>query len=179
MLSTKTRLYKSLFHKSFFFDKFFLKNVFQCPKITFLQLKFFNSTAKVTLNKVQFAKLFLLFYLLTGQRPQLLTKYCNLRSAQRKKVMGLLLTLHNYMYFFNFLTHRQLALLTPEYFASKLISRKALTLSISHKIHDDDIFYQALKLIDLLPYQITLNSNALSKAHFQALLVSFKVPCTL
>jgi hypothetical protein len=108
-----------------------------------------------------------------------LTKYCNLRSTQRKKIVGLFLTLKNYTFFLNFLICRQLSLLTPAYTSPQLTSQRALTLKISHKIHDDDIFYQALKIIDMLIYQVTINSNASTKAHFKALLINFKIPCTV
>lgn len=177
MLSTKVKLYKSLFHKSFFFDKFLIKNIFQCPKITYLQLKFFVSSRSIE-NKFQFTKMILFFYLLTGQYPQLLTRYSNLRNTQRKKIIGLHITVHNYMFFLNFLVFRQLTLLTPAYKNLHIISSKTLTLNLSHKVHDDDFFYQALKIAELLKYQVTINSNALTKSQFQTLLVNFKIPCT-
>lgn len=178
MLSIKVRLYKNLFHKSFFFDKFLLKNVFQCPKITFLQLKFFSSP-QMGLNSLKFSKLVLLFHLLTGQCPQLLLKQCNLRSIQRNKVVGLQLTLQNYAYFFNFLILRQLALLTPSYQPQQLTCQSMITLNVNHKVYDDDILYQATKIADLIKYQIIINSDALTKSHFCTLLTNFKIPCTI
>jgi hypothetical protein len=178
MLSTKVRLYKNLFHKSFFFDKFLTKNVFQCPKITSLQLKLFSSL-QLGLNSLKLSKLILLFYLLTGQCPQLLLKQCNLRNTQRNKVLGLQLTLQNYASFFNFLTHRQLSLLTPSYQVQQLIQQSTVTLNITHKVYDDDILYQAIKLTDLIKYQIIISSNALTKSHFCTLLTNFKIPCTI
>jgi hypothetical protein len=179
MFSSKVRLYKNLFHKSFFFDKFLVKNVYQCPKITSLQIKFLISSSKLLLHKVQFAKLILFFHLMAGQCPQILIKDCNLRSTQRKKIIGLSLTLKNYAYFLNFLIYRQLTLLTPSYTSPKIFFQKTLTLKISHKIHDDDIFYQTLKLVESLTYQVTITSNSITKFHFQTLLLNFKIPCIL
>src|SRR6185312_9958065 len=106
--------YKNLYSKSFFFDKFSFDNVYQYPKFSSLQLKVvFPSNIEV--NKIKICKIISMFYLLTGQKPQLVIENCRLRNIKRKKVVGVFLTMHQpqYKYFFDFLIQRQLALVVP------------------------------------------------------------------
>lgn len=177
-LTKQVQLYKTLFSKSFFFDKFLVDNVYQCPKFSSLKLKFFLPS-KSELNKIKFCKVVALFYLLTGQKPQFLIKNCSLRNIKRKKIIGLLLTMRHAQdsYFFDFLFRRQLA--TSSFQPFFLTHKSTFTFEVHQKIQDDDILFQALKVSDFMRYQICLKSTSLLKSHLQSLLISLKIPCTL
>jgi hypothetical protein len=176
VLIKQVQLYRNLFSKSFFFDKFLLNNVYQYPKINSLELKFSN-LSQLGLNKIKFCKIVLLFYLLTGQQPQLLIKNCNLRNIKRKKIVGLVLTMHQYDYFFNFLIQRQLALMSSFFPAFLLTQESTFTFEVTQKVQDDDILFQVLKVSDVLKYQVCLKSTSLLKSHLQSLLINLKIPC--
>lgn len=177
MLSSKLELYKYLFYKSFFFDKYLVKSVYQCPKIQFLKLKFLLSS-QVDLTKFKFCKLIFLFYLITSQRPKLLVQSCNLRNTQHKKITGFRLTLHRCTFFINFLMQR-LVIFSSIYQPILLTYKRALTFEISQKVQDDDILSQCLNISNLLKYQVTLISNSKLKSHLRSLLFVFKIPCKL
>jgi hypothetical protein len=173
MLFSKIQLNKNLFHKSFFFDKYSITNIFQCPKITLLTVKLLSSSQS-NLNKTKFCKLILLLQLFTGQQPRLLIQQCNIRNIQRKKVIGLFLTLHNYAYFFHFLTHR-LCVFTASIRKLFIVScKRAFTFEIFQKGYDDDILLQNLKITDMIKYEVTLKSNSTKSTYLRSLLITFK-----
>ena len=177
-LNRQIQLYKNLFSKSFFFDKFLFDNVYQYPKFSSLKLKFFLPP-KFEVNKIKFCKIVSLFYLLTGQRPQLLIRNCSLRNLKRKKIIGLLLTIRQpqYHYFFDFLIQRQLALTVPVVPSFSLAHKATFTFEVVQKVQDDDLLFQALKVSDFVRYQVCLKSTSLSKSHLQTLLINLKIPC--
>jgi ribosomal protein L5 len=173
----KILLYKSLFNRSFFFDKFYFKNNYQCPKISSVCLRV---GSPVYLNsKFKFYKILILFYLLTGQKPKILIKIHTLRGVKKKKIVGLLLTLRKNISFFNFLVLRQLPLiLFFQPFNVKFFTFN-FSFSLIQKTHDDDILYQLLKISDNFKYQITLCTTAISTFQLQTLLLNFKIPCQM
>jgi hypothetical protein len=171
--------YKKLFSKSFFFDKFFLDNVYQFPKFSSLNLQF-SIPVKTEFNKIMFCKVLSTFYLLTGQKPQLLVKNCSLRNIKRKKVMGMFITMHQPQCkaFFDFLVQRQFVFSVLSFQSGLAVKDKStFAFNVRQKIHDDDILYQLLKISDFIRYQVCLKSTSLTKAHLQSLLVSWKIPC--
>lgn len=180
ILNRQVQLYKNLFSKSFFFDKFLFDNVYQYPKFSSLKLKFFLSS-KSEFNKIKFCKIVSLFYLLTGQRPQLLIKNCSLRNIKRKKIIGLLLTVRQsqYNYFFDYLIRRQFALAVPSFQPFLLAHKSTFIFEIAQKIQDDDILFQLLKVSDFVRYHVCLKSTSLSKSHLQSLLINLKISCII
>ena len=177
LLNKKVELYKSLFSKSFFFDKFILTNIFQYPKISYLKIKFFISS-QLNLSKLKYCKIILLFYLLTGQKPKVLIKNYKIRAIKRKKVTGLLLTLHQYDYFLDFLIKRQFALIP--FFKPFLIRNiSTFNFDISQSIHDDDLLFQVLQFTDVINYKLCLKTVSSVKSHLESFLINFKIPCKL
>lgn len=175
--NVQVQLLKIIFSKTFFFDKYQVNNIYQYPQINTLELKFFIS-AHFGLNKFKLAKIVLLFYMLTGQRPKFLTKIYNVRNIKRTKIVGLLLTMHQYSYFFSFLVQRQLSLSTTQSFQSLVLTHEStFTFEVTQRVYDDDILFQALKLLDILKYQISLKSTSLVREHLRSLLIGFKIPC--
>lgn|SRR5256885_12221192 len=174
MRTTQIQIYQQLFSKSFFFDKFTFGNIYQYPKIKSLNIQFIISP-KLEINKFKFSKLVLFFYLVTGQRPQFLMKSCNIKNTQSRKIIGLELTLHQYLYFLEFVVRRQLPLMTS-LFQSSLLSNNIFTFEIIQKIQDDDILFQALQILDSIKYQICLKSNSFLRSHLQSLLINLKIP---
>ena len=67
MLTKQIQIYKQLFSKSFFFDKFIFVNIYQYPKIKSLKIQF-TISHQLELNKFKFCKLVLFFYLITPPR---------------------------------------------------------------------------------------------------------------
>ena len=174
MLIKQVRIYSQLFSKSFYFDKFDVNNIYQYPKIKSLNVQFIISP-KFEINKFNFSKLFLFFYLVSGQRPHFLVKNCNVKSNQCSKSTGLQLTIHKYAYFFDFLTRRQMPLLISG-FKSMLLTLRVFVVKVLQKIQDDDILFQALQILDSIKYQVYVQSNSLSSSHLQTLLINFKIP---
>lgn len=175
-MNKQLKFYKSLFNKSFFVDKFYFDNSYQCPRIKTIVIKFtVNSQFEF---KFKFYKVLLAFYLLTGQKPKLLIKNYNLRGVKGKKVLGLLLTLKSYDFFLNFLILRQLALIS--FFKPFSLDKKySFTAFLTQKTQDDDILFQLLNMPKLYKYQICLNLTSVSKFQLQTLLLNFKIPCQL
>src|SRR5690348_7139066 len=136
-------LYKSLFNRSFFFDKFSFRNNYQCPQVSSVRLRL-NSPSYL-IFKFKFYKILILFYLLTGQKPNILIKMYSLRGIKKKKIIGLLITLRKDISFFNFLVFRQLPLVP--FFQPFRINKVTFNFSFSliQKTHDDDILFQLLK----------------------------------
>jgi hypothetical protein len=174
MLTKQVQIYKQLFSKSFFFDKFNFVNIFQYPKIKSIKIQF-TVFPQLGINKFKFCTLILFFYLITGQRPHFLMKNCNIKNTQRTKVAGLELNLHQYVYFFDFLIRRQLSLMTSV-FQSFLLINNIFIFEVIQKIQDDDILFQALQVPDSLKYQICLKSNSSLQSHLQSLLINLKIP---
>lgn len=175
MLTKQIQIYKQLFSKSFFFDKFIFVNIYQYPKIKSLKIQF-TISPQLELNKFKFCKLVLFFYLITGQRPHFLVKSCNVKNTQRRKVVGLELNLYKYVYFFDFLIRRQLSLITSVFQSFVFINNTIFIFEIIQKIQDDDILFQALQVPDFLKYQICLKSNSFLQSHLQSLLINLKIP---
>jgi hypothetical protein len=174
-MKNKVNLYKSLFNKSFFFDKISYNNVYQCPRITAVITKFFICS-QFNIRKSAFTKVVLLFYLLIGQKPKFLVKNCNIRGIKKKKIFGLIITSQNYDFFLDFLVFRQLPLIS--FFQKFLLNEGfGFTFDIKQKIHDDDILFQVLKVADTLRYQVRLSTTSLCKSQLQTLLINFKIPC--
>lgn len=174
MLIRQVQIYKQLFSKSFFFDKFIFVNIYQYPKIKSLKIQF-TVFPQLGINKFKFCKLVLFFYLITGQRPHFLVKSCNVKNTQRSKVVGLELNLHRCGYFFDFLISRQLPLIASV-FQSFLFINNSFIFEVIQKIQDDDILFQALQVPDSLKYQICLKSNSFLQSHLQSLLINLKIP---
>src|SRR5690349_6165391 len=127
--NVRVQFLKILFSKTFFFDKYSLDNVYQYPRINTLELTFFVSS-HFGLSKFKLSKIVLLFYMLMGQRPKFLVKICNLRNIKRKKIIGFVLTVHQYNYFLSFLVQRQLSLVTQFFYSSALICKSTFTFEI-------------------------------------------------
>lgn len=174
MLTKQVQIYKELFSKSFFFDKFNIGNIYQYPKINSLKVQFMISS-KFEINKFKFSKLLLFFYLVTGQCPHFLVKNYNVKNKQCNKIIGLQLTLHHYIYFFDFLIRRQIPVMISD-FKSILLTNKVFVFEVSQKIQDDDILFQALQILDSIKYQVYVQSNSLLHSHLQTLLINFKIP---
>jgi len=60
MALKQVHIYKQLFSKSFFFDKFNIDNIYQYPKIKSLKVQFIISP-QLGINKLKFSKLCLFF----------------------------------------------------------------------------------------------------------------------
>ena len=169
--------YKSLFNRSFFFDKFYFKNSYQCPQVRSLRVRV--SSPVYLKSKFKFYKILILFYLLTGQKPRILIKMYNVRGIKKKKIIGILLTLRKNTSFFNFIIYRQLPLI--RFFQSFNLKNFTFNFSFSltQKTQDDDILCQLLKISDIFKYQVTLNTTAISTFQLQTLLINFKIPCKI
>jgi len=174
MALKQVHIYKQLFSKSFFFNKFNIDNIYQYPKIKSLKVQFIISP-QLGINKLKFSKLCLFFYLIVGQRPYFLIKNYNIKSSQCNKVIGLQLTTHYNVYFFDFLIKRQFPLIISN-FKCVLLTNHMLIFNVLQKIQDDDILSQALQILDSIKYQIHIQSNSLLQSHFKTLLINFKLP---
>jgi hypothetical protein len=168
-------LYKSIFNRSFFFDKCTFTNIYQCPK-------FKSITVRVNLDtcsKFLYYKLLIFFYLLTGQKPTVLIKKCSLRGIKKKKIVGLSLTLRKFELFTSFFVFRQLPLVP--FFRSFLIKNLITSVSfgIEQRTQDDDVLLQLLKINDPFHYFVTFQTTANTTAKLQTLLIASKVPCRL
>jgi hypothetical protein len=168
-------LYRSIFNRSFFFDKCTFKNLYQCPKFhsIMVRINFDNC------SKFLYYKLLVFFYLLTGQKPTTLIKNCSLRGVKKKKIIGISLTLRKFELFYCFLVFRQLPLVP--FFRSFLIKNLIATASFvfEQRTQDDDILLQLLRIIEPVTYLVIFQTTACTSSHLQTLLRNFKVPCRL
>jgi len=174
MVMKQVHIYKQLFSKSFFFDKFNLNNIYQYPKIKSLKVQFIISP-RLEINKFKFSKLFLFFYLIIGQQPHFLIKNYNIKNSQCNKVIGLQLITHYCVHFFDFLIRRQFPLMISN-FKYILLTNNTLIFNVLQKIQDDDILFQALQILDSIKYQVHIKSNSLLQSQFKTLLINYKLP---
>jgi hypothetical protein len=168
-------LYKSIFNRSFFFDKCAFTNVYQCPELK-------SITVRVNFDicsKFLYYKLLVFFYLLTGQKPTTLVKNFSLRGIKKKKIMGISITLRKFDLFSYFIIFRQLPIVP--FFRFFLIKNLTTTASfvLNYRTQDDDILSQLLKISDSFTYFLTFKTTASTSSNLQTLLVNFKLPCRL
>lgn len=173
-MQSKIFLYQSLFHRSFFFDKYAVQNVFTCPRITRLVVRWPLHLVKFT--RSQLIRVFFLFYLTTGQKPQVFTKSYNLRGFKKTKLIGFGAHLDVTSPFVEKLLRQHIAALSfPMPFS--VDTQLGCMLSLHHKTQDDDVLAQAIKVFEPFNYRVWLSMKALSPSHVKTLVLSLKIPC--
>lgn len=167
--------YKSLFSRSFLIDKFSYESIYQCPKIEMTTLRF-DMISQVA-SKVKLCRLMLMFYIVAGQKPKVLTKDFNLRGVRKKRVLGMVVNLKDYISFLDFIIIQELPRISS--FKAVLLREKGNTiLTLNQKVQEKCILYRVLGISEV-NYYIHMKVLSLSKYHTQALLLCFKVPCRL
>lgn len=166
--------YQSLFHRSFFFDKYTAQNVFVCPKVSQMEVRW--PVRLIGFSYEQLIRLFLLFYLTTGQKPQVFTKSYNLRGVKKNKLVGFGAHLKITNPFVEKLLQQHLAVfLVPT--SSVINNQSSCTFSLCYKTQDDDILAQSVKIFNSFDYRIRLLIRALSSSHVKTLVRNLKIPC--
>jgi hypothetical protein len=171
----QVEFYKSIFNRSFFFDKCSFISTYQCPKIKSINIK----VGAEVCSKFFYYKLLIFFYLITGQKPSVLIRTTSLRGIKKKKVMGCFLTLKKFDLFLNFFVFRQLSLIP--FFKFFLLKKAGTSISflIKQRTHDDDLLSQLLKIYESFSYYVVFQTTAITPAHLQTLLTNFKIPNSL
>lgn len=167
--------YKSLFSRSFLLDKFSYDSFYQCPKIEMSTLRF--DTISQVASKVKLCRLMLMFYIVSGQKPKVLTKGFNLRGVRKKRVLGMVVSLKDYAPFLDFIIIQELPRISS--FKAVLLRKKGnIVITLNQKIQEKCILCRVLGISEV-NYSIHTKVLSLSKYHTQALLLCFKIPCRL
>lgn len=177
MTFLKINFYQQLFYKNFFIDKFLVKNIFQCSNIKNFTIQLIPNLK--IYSKVNFSKIVLLFYLLTGQKPKIFLKNCFTKGLTKKRITHFLITLNIFDFLRNFIIFKQLTLVTSSNFFLPKFSHKIFTLFLNYKFQDDDILLQELKISEFFKYQIFLKVSSRNFFHFQSFLIGLKIPCQI
>lgn len=168
----QVELYKSIFNRSFFFDKCSFVSIYQCPKIKSITLRLGTEVC----SKFLYSKLLIFFYLITGQKPSVLIKNISSRGIKKKIVSGGLLTIRKFDLFLNFFVFRQLPLIPFFKFFSIKSGSYNVPFVIKQRTQDDDLLSQALKISEPFKYCVVLQTNSNTSIHLQTLLNNFKIP---
>lgn len=169
--------YCLMFHKMFFMDKFKIHSNFDYPilKSFIIKIPFLSDTP---FTKVEFSKLILLFYLLSGQKPKILITYCNTHGVKKVQISGLILHSSTSNFFFKFLLSRSLPI-TSQFTPFEIFSGNNFNFFMNQKTQDDDILCQVLNLSFKFSYQILMQTQIKSKDYLKTSLISLKIPCKL
>ena len=170
--------YQSLFTLFFLIDKFYFTSIYQCPKFSSLVIKIPLSSPSFD-SRSQIYKLLLLYYFLTGQKPNVLISYCSIRGSKKKKVNSFSITLRNKSLsrFFSYFMFRQFATTFSSHTFSLHNSFCNWFVHLEQQINDDDYLFQVLKINKSFKYQVIFNSTSKSQKQLRTLLFASKMPC--
>lgn len=174
----QTRLFKHqlFFYKMFFFDKFTIKNSFQCHTVKQFAVKV--PFLPTIFKKFELYKLLVTLYLLSGQKPKLVITYRNIQGLKKIFISNIISHIQPSNLFIQFLIYRSLALKSS--FAPFVITtNKNFGFVLKQKTQDDDILSQLLNLTSSFSYHILVKTDFSYPIFLQALLYSFKIPCRL
>lgn len=168
--------YQLMLYKMFFFDKFTVKNSFQCPTIK--QFTIIIPFLSTIFQKFELYKLITLLYLLSGQKPKLVITSKNFQGLKKVVITKIISHIQPSNFFIKFLICRSLAL-RSSFNPFVITTNKNFEFGLKQKTQDDDILYQILNLTSSFTYHILVKTDCLKASFLQTLLFSFKIPCKL
>ena len=171
-MSQSVYQFQLLYLRSFFVDKHAVRNILVCPTVLGMVLKV--SLGSLPLTCTLFSKIMFLFYIETGQKPQILIKGYNLRGIRKIRVVGLQLNLTISNRFYMYVLQRQVAI-SHRVLSSMVYSVKYCTFFLNYKTQDDDVLAQQIKFFGTLNYQATLRIKSSTHSHAETLLSNLKV----
>jgi hypothetical protein len=143
-----------------------------CPSVIKATLKVPLRRSGFTRNKL--VRVLLLFYLITGQKPQLLIQSYSFRGIKKKGIIGFGLHFCKTSSFLETLTYRQVAVLSLSSVHTETSSGSGF--SLFYKTQDDDMLAQEIKIFDTFEYNIFLATKAFSVSHMKSLVQFLKIP---
>jgi len=170
--------YRDLFTSFFFLDKFSFVSIYQIPKISNLLVKV-SLISPLFSPKLQIYKLLLLYYFLTGQKPNVVIKDFSVRGCKKKKIDSFFVTLRGVVVkkFNDYFVFRQLALAS---FPDRFLLHKSFSswfVELTQQVSDDDYLFQILQINRSFKYQVTFNTTSKSQNQLRSFLIAWKIPC--